>query len=76
MKRFIIEQDNIVTETWFYAVEAETLEEAIDKTTDMEPDHIATYDSGEVTYDDSHEATDSEWDSYKKVIVAKTKKGK
>lgn len=76
MKRFIIEQDNVTTETWTYAVEAETLEEAIEKTSDMEPDHIDTYYSGEATYDESHEATDSEWDSYKKVIVAKTKKGK
>ena len=76
MKRFIIEQDNIVTETWFYAVEAETLEEAIDKTTDMEPDHIATYDSGESTYDDSHEATDAEWDSYKKAATLQSKKRK
>ena len=76
MKRFIIEQDNVTTETWKYAVEAETLEEAIEKTSDMEPDRIDTYHSDEVTYDDSHEATDSEWDSYKKVIVAKTKKGK
>jgi len=76
MKRFIIEKDNVTTETWKYAVEAETLEEAIEKTSDMEPDRIDTYHSDEVTYDDSHEATDSEWDSYKKVIVAKTKKGK
>jgi hypothetical protein len=76
MKRFIIEQDNVTTETWTYAVEAETLEEAIEKTSDMEPVRIATYPSDEVTYDDSHEATDSEWDLYKKVIVAKTKKGK
>ena len=76
MKRFIIEQDNVTTETWTFAVEAETLEEAIEKTYDLEPDHIATYYSGEATCDDSHEATDSEWDSYKKVIVANTKKGK
>lgn len=76
MKRFIIEQDNAATETWTFAVEAETLEEAIEKTSGMEPDRVATYYSDEVTYDDSHEATDSEWDSYKKVIVAHTKKGK
>jgi len=76
MKKFIIEQDNIVTETWFYAVEAETLDDAIDKTVNMKPDYIKTFSSDEADYDDSHEATDAEWNSYKKVITLPSKERK
>ena len=76
MKRFIIEQDNETTETWTFAVEAETLEEAIEKTSGMEPDRVATYYSDEVTYDDSHEATDAEWNAYKKPATLQSKKRK
>jgi len=63
MKKWIVEQDNQVTETWFYAVEADTMDEAIEKVADMEPHAIKSYPSEEVTYDDSHEATAKEWRS-------------
>ena len=63
MPRYIIEQDNQVTETWFYAVEADSLDAAIEKTGDMEPHAMKSYPSEEVSYDDSHVATDEEWNS-------------
>jgi hypothetical protein len=63
MPKYIIEQDNQVTETWFYAVEAESLDDAIEQTTGMKPHAIKSYPSEEATYDDSHEATDEEWNS-------------
>jgi len=64
MPKYIIEQDNQVTETWFYAVEADSLDEAIQKTNDMEPHAIKSYPSSEVTYADSHKSTDNEWRSF------------
>jgi hypothetical protein len=60
-KRWIIEQDTQVIETWRYAVEAETLEEAIEKTMNMDPHEIARYPNDECSYDDSHEADYAEW---------------
>lgn len=64
MKKWIVEEDTRSVTTAFYAVEAETLEEAIDKTTDMEPLFTKVYPDDVCTHDDSHEATEEEWEYY------------
>lgn len=64
-KRWIIEEDCQVTETRYYAVEADTLDEAIDLSADMEPDHMKTYSNEYSSYGDSHEATPEEWAGYR-----------
>lgn len=64
-KRWIIEEDCEVTETRYYAVEADTLEEAIDMTADMKPDGVATFNNDVSTYDDSRAATPGEWKAYR-----------
>jgi hypothetical protein len=61
MAKWIIEEDVKVVETSYYAVEADTLEEAIEKAKTAEPYHTTSFPSDVVGYDDSHEATDAEW---------------
>jgi len=68
MPRYIIEQDCKVINTWYYAVEAPSLDEAIVKMLSEGLDPIKmesfdgnTVDGNTVTYQDSHEATDEEW---------------
>jgi hypothetical protein len=65
MAKWIVEQDwligSAVTGTWYYAVEADTLDDAIAKAETMEPHRTVSYDANDVGYDDSHEATEEEW---------------
>ncbi len=62
MKRWIVEEDTVVTETRFYAVEAETLDDAISSLGGaVEPFKVRDYPDSECKYDDSHEATPEEW---------------
>lgn len=66
MPKYIVEVDRPAIETWVYAVKADSLDAAIEKTADIdvEPCAIKTYLSEEeVEYTDSHEATAEEWDS-------------
>lgn len=61
MTKYIIEQDNLMTATFYYAVEADSLEKAINKVFDMDHFAMETYPEGEVSYKDSHKATEAEW---------------
>lgn len=63
MKKFIIERDSKVTFTEYFAIEAETLEKAIQKSYDVEPYHIDEFpDDLPYSFDDSHEASEAEWE--------------
>ena len=62
--KFIIEEDQTVLHTKFYAVEAKSLDEAIDK---VKAGEVAAYDETDYPvesyeYTDSHEAGESEWE--------------
>ena len=64
MKKFIVERDSKVIVTDYFAIEAETLEEAILKSYDVEPYHTEEFpdDLEPYSYRDSHEAGDKEWE--------------
>jgi len=66
MKRWIIEEDARITQTSYYAVEARTLEEAIDLVECGKapaPYKICDYGADRYDYDDSRtfRGTDAEW---------------
>lgn len=61
--KFIIEEDQTILHTKFYAVEAESLEEALGK---VRVGEVSAYDETdfpveEYEYTDSHEAAEAEW---------------
>ncbi len=66
MKRWIVEQDVRVTQTHYYAVEARTLEEAIEQVENTEHEPFMSQDFGDdepYGYRDSHEfdGSDRSW---------------
>lgn len=73
MKTWIVEQDEVVTETRKYAVRADTLEDAIEMVDEGTEDNVVYlctntwYDGGgdiSVSYKDSREATPGEVREY------------
>ena len=64
MPWYVVEEDEQVLKTNYYFVHADSKQEAIDKTEDMDPDRTKTFDGNIVTYDDTHIASIAEHNRY------------
>jgi len=60
--KYAVIQDNFFHEVWHFAVEADSLQEAIDRTAGRDPDKVEQMPLEEVSWERSHEASPEEWE--------------